>query len=346
MNINHQEFESYLLQPFISNKIKIHIENNKCQNYFFQIAKSFQLSGHLLKSLDFSIETSSLKENFIKLNKNYVKKILLMRLEISKLAKLFDLNNIEYVVLKGMAIQIKKIDSYRQFRDLDILINKKDLKKAYKILRNSGYAYFNSKSNDDVKFVRDKHHIPPVVNNAGIIVELHHRVTLGSVYKLCPLTNIALSEKENIDGINVVSDRVLLAHSLYHGILHHELKFGPIFLLDLKNILLKNADADNSINNILNKLDLIYEYEQAKVLINECKKRKYIDDTLLINFKNFFKEGEIFPTEARSKPKKISIGRFIKSTQYLSYYYQLPYWSPKLVNLMLKKLIKKVKLGL
>ena len=341
MSSYDEEFESYLLQPFLPSKRRIAIENSEDQNSFFYLCKSFQLSGYILNSLDFSSKTIPLKEKLIKLNNNYLKRILLMRYELSKIAKLFDTNDIEYVVLKGMAMQIKKIDSCRQFRDLDILILKKDLKIAYKLLKAAGYKYFNNKSNDNIKYIRDKHHLPPMVNNYGITVELHHRITMPAIFETCPLTDIALFEKEKCEEIYVPSEKFLLAHTLYHGVLHHELKSGPIFLLDIKSILAKNANADDSINLLLKKLDLIYEYQHTKILITNCKNKRYIDDKLLENFNSIFKFNKIFYKEIDSRHKKITLKRLVKSIRYISYYYQISYWSPKLILILISRYLKK-----
>jgi hypothetical protein len=339
MNIYYKEIEKYFLQSFLSKKVKVDIKNSEKQNYFFNLSKYFQLSGYLLNSIDFSENTIVLKERLTKLNNNYLKKILLMRYEISKISNLFDKNNIDYVVLKGMAMEIKEMNSFRHFRDLDILIKHEDLKKAYKLLKRSGYTYFNSHSNDSVKYIRDMHHIPPMINDARVIVELHHRISKASLFKSCPLANVAFLEKEKCGGVNVPSDRFLLAHTLYHGILHHKLMSGPIFLLDIKNILVKNTNADISINVLLKKLDLIHEYQQAKILIKNCKNKKYIDDELLKNFNSIFKFNKIFHKEIDNK--KISLERLVKSIRSSSYYYQIPYWSPKLILILVTRYLKK-----
>lgn len=342
MNLGHKELELYLLQPFLSNKIEINIEDAHNQKKFFDLAKSFQLSAYLLRSINYSKKTTPLKENLIKLNNNYLMKILAMRYEISKISKIFDENNIEYVVLKGMAMEIKKIDSCRHFRDLDILIKNKDLKKAYRLLKTSGYRYYNGNSNDCVKYIRDMHHIPPMVNDARVIVELHLRVTKPSIFKSCPLTNLAFLEKEKCNGINVPSDEFLLAHTLYHGILHHDLNFGPNFLLDMKNILIKNSDADISINNLLESLNLINHYNECKLLIRNCKLKESIDDSMITEFNSIFRGKKIFSRKNDIKDNKITLSRIFRFIKFNSYYYQVPYWSPKLVYFIIRSLIKKL----
>lgn len=342
MSTFHKEIEYYFLQPFFSEKVKIDIKNLEKQNYFFNLSKEFQLSGYLLNSIDFSESTIALKEKLVKLSNNYLKKILLMKYETLKIGNMFDKNNIEYVVLKGMAMELKEIDAHRQFRDLDILIKQKDLKKAYKLLRGSGYAYFNSSANDSIKYIRDMHHLPPMVNDARIIVELHCRITKASIYESCPLTEHAFSEREIYDGIGVPSDRVMLAHILYHGILHHELKFGPYFLLDVKNILLKNSDTNKSINNLLKKMGLSDVYEEVKLILGKCNNKKNLDSMLLNEFHSLFNGKDLFSTKADDQNNKKSLSRLIKYIKYNSYYYQLPYSSPKLIFIILKKLLKKI----
>ena len=337
MNRYHHEFESYFLQTFLSKKIEIDIEDVENQNYFFSLSKTFQFSSYLLRSLEYSKNTLDLKQKLKLLSDNYLKKSLLMKYEIFKIVSLFNENNIEYVVLKGMAIKIKKIDSCRQFRDLDILVKKKDLTKSYELLKTYGYTYYNNESNDSTKYLRHMHHLPPMVNESGITVELHHRITLSNIFKECPLTNKAFIEKEVIDGICVPSNKILIAHSLSHGILHHKLMSGPTFLLDIKNLLMKGFKEDKSLDKILEKLDLTNEYNEAKLLIESCKHKDRVDDLLIERFDNLFKGNNIFPMKMDFLNKKSSLFRLI---QFNSYYFQLPYWSPKLIFFLFKKYIE------
>jgi hypothetical protein len=340
MNIHHKEFEYYFLQSFLSKKVKVNIENLEKQNYFFNLSKHFQLSGYLLNSIEFSENTNDLKEKLVKLNSYYLKKILLMRYEILKIVSLFDKNNIEYVVLKGMAIEIKEIDSCRQFRDLDILIKQKDLKKAYKLLKTSGYTYFNNDSNDGINYIRDKHHIPPMVNDARIVVELHHRITKASIFKSCPLTGLAFHEKEKCNGINIPSDKFLLAHTIYHGILHNKLNPGPIFLLDIKSILENNPEADAELPEILKGLCLNDEYILSKSIIEACKNKHQVDEFLLKKFNDLFNDGGIFSIDINRI--NISLSGLIEFVRSNSYSYQLPYWSPKLIIILFKRIYKRL----
>ena len=220
---------------------------------------------------------------------------------------------------------------------------KKDLKRAYELLKESGYIYFNDKLKNEMINLIDMHHLPPMINNSGVTVEIHHRITLPRIFKSCPLTDVAFSEKEICDGINIPSDKFLLVHTFYHGILHHELKSGPVFLLDLKSILNKNPNADNSIIDLLDKVNLTNEYKQAKLLIESCKNKKYVDDLLFKKFQFMFKGNEIFPMKIDPPDIKTSLLRLIKFIELNSYYYKLPYWSPRLIFYIFKNLYKRTK---
>ena len=84
----------------------------------FSLSKTFQFSSYLLRSLEYSKNTLDLKEKLKLLSDNYLKKSLLMKYEIFKIVSLFNENNIEYVVLKGMAIKIKNrfMSTIQRFR--------------------------------------------------------------------------------------------------------------------------------------------------------------------------------------------------------------------------------------
>jgi len=181
-----------------------------------------------------------------------------------------------------------------------------------------------------------------MTNNARVIVELHYRMTKSSIYKSCPLTEHAFSEREIYNGVGVPSNKVMLLHTLYHGILHHELDFGPNFLLDTKNILFKNPDAKKSINNLLEEMGLTIAFEEVRLLLEKCKNKKYIDSELLNEFHSLFGRKDLFSSVADHQNKTKSFARLTKFIKYNSYYYQLPYWSPRLIFLIFKRLLGKL----
>ena len=63
--------------------------------------------------------------------------------------------------MKGFALKLAGYypENSRTFRDIDILVAKKDLKNAYNILKENGFSYYNKDSNDGIKYLWDMHHI-------------------------------------------------------------------------------------------------------------------------------------------------------------------------------------------
>ena len=95
-----------------------------------------------------------------------LKKLINQR-ELLKISKLFNENEIEYVFLKGSAINFLCDDYVRYARDLDVLVKKKSLKKAYKLLKNIGYRYLDPLVSDNANFINNKHHLPVLSNGKG-----------------------------------------------------------------------------------------------------------------------------------------------------------------------------------
>ena len=63
--------------------------------------------------------------------------------EYDSLKKLLDINNINYLLYKGIDIEGKyyKMPGTRPMRDIDILINKQDINKITELLLNKGYEF-------------------------------------------------------------------------------------------------------------------------------------------------------------------------------------------------------------
>ena len=126
--------------------------------------------------------------------------------------------------LKGVALQTEYKDvALRPFVDIDILFNRSEILKAYKILHQKGFLdphetqYLNDENIDD--FCSKFHHIHLVTKN-GISIELHHRITPVRFFLNCPITKSLLKESREVDfygeRINVPSISNLVMHQLCH----------------------------------------------------------------------------------------------------------------------------------
>lgn len=120
----------------------------------------------------------------IEFRKNALKNIYLSK-ELLEIVQLLKVNNINYICFKGatLAASIYGDISLRQFNDIDILIAKKDLLKAKKILLSMG-GYFSLRLLDNLKkeyitndhmFVKFAKHLAYTIywKNKKIEVDLH-----------------------------------------------------------------------------------------------------------------------------------------------------------------------------
>ena len=113
------------------------------------------------------------------------------------------------------------------------------------------------------------HHIPPMINANGTVIELHHRITSPEIYKFCPLKDIFINSSEKIGKFRIPPPEGLVMHAMYHGIQHNFLRDGPMFLIDIKNIISKYRLKINfgAIANILTISNEVLKNVQRLLLV-------------------------------------------------------------------------------
>ena len=341
MSTLNPNFFSYLLKK----KNPLGKLSKSEEKEMWHIAKDFLYSGFLLDSISFGKTNLKLKNKLEIHNKAFFINYLLMKKSLIEIAKTFNEKKISFVVLKGMALNIEKIykPGIRQHRDIDLLVRKEDIKKAYEILRKLNFRYANSNTSDNASYLF-KHHLPPMINKLGITLELHWRVTEIDLFESCPLTNFIFKKKKECNimkGIFIPNLECLIAHSIYHGIKHHNFDQGPIFLFDLAAIHKFNSYKWPKNENLIKNLGLYEEYKKCKKIISIAhEKNKFSKEVqelikeVLGNFNWKLKKQEkikIFSSlkeknSLKNLLKKISIK--INATSHL---YQLPktsfrYW--------------------
>lgn len=342
-------FNEIFFQPLLQKKIQLEERFTKNESQILKIAWKYQLSGFLIGSFKFSKSQKNLFNQLKLININFIKKYFLMKCELIKIAKHFDAEGIEFVVTKGMALKLLNIykNNERQFRDIDILVRKDDLKNAYDILKKIGYVYNDPQTRDAAKYLGEMHQIPAMVNNKNVFVELHHRLTLPKFFKDCPITDSIFSEYQTVDSIKLPTYEYLIAHALYHGTIHHNFDNGPIFLFDIQKILInRNVDLDklmdicikmnleDKINNTLKLIEINCNYNSAS---NELE--NHINK--IFNKKDFYEQADEIKYYILQKPKnfksrKIKLRSITKGLKYYSYKYQISMLNPRLYTLVLK----------
>ncbi len=294
------------------------------------LSKKYQLIGFISSVYKFSDE-ERLKELKI-IQKVSVAKNLIMNHDLKSICNQFNKKNINYCILKGPALVHLGIykRGVRFFRDLDILVSRSDLKLAFKTLRQIGFHYENKLSNDDCNMLGNMHHLPIMVNKNGTYLELHHRATSRKNYLNCPISENILEDKIFHNGMYVPCADALIGHSLYHGLVHHKGRIGPIVLFDLKEIskrfnieldrnnkYLKSLCLEDKVNQIKN---LFIDVNKGVYTTNFSQKLDYIDKNIVP--KNQL-DSKIHIFNIRELIDKIGNNFFYNKVEFIEFKYQI-----------------------
>ena len=355
------EYLNAALFNFLLNKKKIMNPLSASEESdLWEIASNYLYSGFLTSSVVFDEKNKNFSKALEDFNKAYLMSYLSKKSDLLEMAKELNKRNIDFVVLKGMALNLEKIyePGIRQLKDIDILVRKKDIKATYELLRNMGYRYKDAETEDRAEYLHI-HHLPPIQNDKKTTIELHWRATKKYLFKECPLAELLIEERQISSAHNsifVPSLNGLLAHALYHGVLHHHFDHGPIFLFDILQIYKSNGEKWPIDIEIIKKMGLINAFSLAKQIIEQTR----LENSLSIKSMNLVNDL-LKDFNWSSEEKKISLLgfsnkrftlkelflRFKNSFARLSSEYQLPKTSFKYWTVFFKKIvgfIKKAKL--
>lgn len=327
------------LAPLFSGKKDFPVLNNDDEDEVWLKAKQYLLSGFLLNSYNFHSKEDKLKKKLQRLTNTYIYKFISMKADLIEIKEKFEKNNIKFILMKGFALNLLEIynPGVRHLRDIDILVNKDDLPKSYKLLRSLNFNYRNKACNDNCKFLAEMHHLPPLINKKNTILELHHRVTSKAIYEKCPLTDNFLNSHRLVEGFYVPSKKDMLAHVFYHGVTHDNLSSGPNFLFDIKNILEKYPHDLRKNKISLEKIckkEILYK---IFLLFEEIKENKDISVKNIQLVKNIFNGNKIFLSK---QSRSISARRTIlKKLDQIRYDYQTSFFSLKYLFILMMKFI-------
>ena len=241
------------------------------------LSSRFHLIGFITSTYKFSASTRYKELNSIR--DLSIAKNLLMIHDLKLICSNFNKNKINYCILKGPALNIAEAydPAIRFFKDLDILVEKKDLEFAFKILINLGFKYLNKHTKNSCNFIGD-HHLPIMSNPNNTFVELHHRVTSKKHYEECPITDNILKEKIYHKEVFIPCPDALIAHILYHGLIQHVYSIGPVVLFDIKEIMKKFNLKEHVNNKYISLLGIKKEFTNVKELLIEIKNKDEIKD--------------------------------------------------------------------
>jgi len=330
--------------------------NKEEEEELIKFADKFLLSGILLKYNLFHDNNNNLINGLKEISKISTLKNLTSKKDLLKIINSLNKSKLDAIVLKGMALNLHGItdSSIRYSRDIDILVEKDNLNKAYNALKKLGYKYANPKTSDKTDILI-KHQLPVMKNKNGTFIELHYRVTNPEYFEQCPLTPEIVNNKmkSNLDpDIYIPSIPSLFSHCLYHAFSHHKLEHGPLFLFDLYDLYKYNNSKWPDIRKVMINMDLEEKAVLTEEILNlaDSKKLEYSlcmekIACLMDNFDWKVKSNKlsIFGFTKKRITMEEVMKRWLKLIRFTSHSYQVRLYSIRFWILFLSELIQRLK---
>ncbi len=322
--------------------------DKKNTKYIYDFSTKYFLSGFILAGNDFQNNPILLNKLSTFNRKLALKKIVLLD-DLRKLEEGLKNKGINYVLMKGVAYERIKLfnPNLRQFRDIDLLVDKADLKEAFECILELDYKYETKLANNKCLHLHNKHHLPVLLNNNKTAIELHYRVTKPTIYKECPLTEYLLSnsQKNNIPDISG-----LITHSLYHAFQQHQLKQGPIYIFDTLKLLDSISVGEILNNKYIKTMNLEKDLARMIDLKNSLKNKNVLD----YNFDEFFEEPNLFYKEKPNDKKyslffknnqsqKLSISLLLEKLRFYKYKYQTNFISLRFILVIILEFMQNLR---
>ena len=265
------------------NELISSLQNQKTCDEITSFCKNEKILPTVFEILKDDIVLMPHKNKLIYIKNQYIFDFMKKLRTLIMILKKFNSENIDYVILKGLSTSCYyPSNEMRFFSDLDILVGSSDIKNSYKILKECGFRYAKDGINDSFEGSREySRHLPEMVNDENVIIELHHRVTSPITYRKCPLANLCLEKKVQFklfnSNINLLPAELCFATVSYHGIDQFKKRTDLRYLFDLKyirhNILLSDDDlitkyqgilANNEVKKGLFYLNRSLQYKKSK----------------------------------------------------------------------------------
>ena len=166
--------------------------------------------------------------------------------EVHEISKLFNEYDINHVFLKGAALLSANYYQdlgERMIGDIDILVDRLDLDKAYNLLLNKRYSSIQETISD--KYL-NKRHMPRLVNETKMgAVEIHSHL-LNKKHNSLLESSLILKNKKLVNSISIPENTALLAHNiLNYQINDHGYYFNNMHLRNAYDTLLILQKAPN-----------------------------------------------------------------------------------------------------
>lgn len=191
---------------------------------------------------------ATVMERLVQLSRQHAMRALTMQRELVLLARMLRDAGIPFVALKGayLAFHAYPESRLRPLRDIDILVPRAQVLRAYQVMLDNGLTRHPDYPGDPAAALETFKHLPLLRSASGqVAVELHDRLfDPNKLQQAC--ADLARTEQfwARCVDIPVAGEQVrfesptdLLLHLIVHAVYDHEFNNGPLLLSDLAFLL-------------------------------------------------------------------------------------------------------------
>lgn len=251
----------------------------------------FKSRAHFLIYKLLKYENSYKKYNFYTKAKNivnfYTYQTMIHLEESHRLNNILNHHKIKFLFLKGVHLLSTYYDDIieRPLRDIDILVQKKDIKRIVYILKKNGYRFeYDIDESSLDNFLINSYDIPVLVGKNGSRLEVHFSIEKSSTEKECSLTKNFFKDSKKIkygnSCIRVPTEEDLILHLIYHGLKKQGPNVGIIFISDIFKIL---SSENYSGFNLIKKAKLYNLLPHLKIIVELLCKKSNESNIQLLN---------------------------------------------------------------
>lgn len=265
------KFYLKLINSFYTND---YIDVTKLGNKEIEILMYHRLIGHLYKYLNKGLLNKNIVESVS--NNYYIQKNLHEKYmqEVRKITACFNSNHIRYIFIKGFSLFNYYEQYTREFNDVDVIIDSKDIGNAINLLNNLGYVFGTINNNSNVVKLATRQEI------------LFSRINTHEIFQLI----------KKVDNIYIKLDvNFLFQWKVFNN---PQINFEELY----SNININNEIVSlNIVYNILHlcchfyneTVNFIFDYTDRTKMPRELKIFRLFDILLLINKLNFAQQNQI-----------------------------------------------------
>ena len=261
VTLDYGSIENINIPENITNIFKYSIEN--------------RIDQELLKVLSFA--NSKVIDTDLKALReiNHIRSIRSLRLlnKAISFGSMLTAEKINYVFLKGVSFHNIEKKYMRAMRDIDVLIDVKDIPKSIKIAKKNGFKFKHNQEYDPQMVLNADgfYGLPAMIDSNDDVLEIHYRILANDKDVSCKLTKSMLLNKKGItysgNEIYVPPNEENLLHLIYHSSKKGLFDAGISTVMDISKFKKQfkiSSERLYSLSKNINMMQLTKKYMEIK----------------------------------------------------------------------------------